>query len=38
MGGAVAEWFREAKSQRHIPIVFEGGKPDKIAVACKKFP
>ena len=37
-GRAVAEWFREAKSRRHFPIVFEGGKPDKIAAACKKFP
>ena len=32
-GRAVAEWFWEAKSRRHIPIVFEGGKPDKVAVA-----
>ncbi|MYD51623.1 MAG: hypothetical protein F4W93_09080 [Dehalococcoidia bacterium] len=37
-GRAVAEWFQEAKSRRHIPIVFEGGKPDKVAVAREKFP
>ena len=37
-GRAVAEWFREAKSRRHIPIVFEGGKPDKVAVARGRFP
>ena len=37
-GRAVAEWFREAKSRRHIPIVFEGGKPDKVAVARERFP
>ena len=30
-GRAVAEWFREARSRRHLPIVFEGGKPDKVA-------
>ena len=37
-GRAVAEWFREAKSRRHIPIVFEGGKPDKVLVAREKLP
>ena len=37
-GRAVAEWFLEAKSRRHIPIVFEGGKPNKVAVAREKFP
>ncbi|MYB49774.1 MAG: hypothetical protein F4X72_11005 [Dehalococcoidia bacterium] len=37
-GRAVAEWFREAKSRRHIPIVFEGGKSDKVAVARERFP
>ena len=36
-GRAVAEWFRESKSRRHIPIVFEGGKPDKVAVARERF-
>ena len=37
-GRAVAEWFWEAKSRRGIPIVFEGGKPDKVAAASEKFP
>ena len=37
-GRAVAEWFWEAKSRRHIPIVFEGGKPDKVAVARERYP
>ena len=37
-GRAVAEWFREANSRRHISIVFEGGKPDKVSVARAKFP
>ena len=36
-GRGVAEWFWEAKSRRHIPIVFEGGKPDKVAVALERF-
>lgn len=37
-GRAVAEWFREAKSRRGVPIVFEGGKPGKVAVARERFP
>ena len=37
-GRAVAEWFWEAKSRRGIPIVFKGGKPDKVAAASEKFP
>lgn len=37
-GRSVAEWFWEAKSRWHIPIVFEGGKTDKVAVAREKFP
>ncbi len=37
-GRAVAEWFWEAKNRRQFPIVFEGGKPDKVAVAREKFP
>ena len=37
-GRAVAEWFWEAKSRRHVPLVFEGGKPDKAAAAREKFP
>lgn len=36
-GRAVAEWILEAKSRRHIPIVFEGGKPDKVAVVREKL-
>ena len=37
-GRAVAEWFWEAKSRRHILIVFEGGKQDKVVVARERFP
>ncbi len=37
-GRAFAEWFRETKSRRCTPIVFEGGKPDKVEVAREWFP
>ena len=37
-GRAVAEWFWEAKSCRHIPMVLEGGKPEKMAVVRERFP
>jgi hypothetical protein len=37
-GRAYAEWLWEAKSRRQIPIVFVGGKPDKVAAAREKFP
>ena len=37
-GRAVAEWFWEAKSRRHIPMVLEGGKPEKMAVVRERFP
>ena len=37
-GRAVAEWFGDAKSRRHVPLVFEGGKSDKVAVARERFP
>ncbi len=36
-GRAVAEWFRGAKSRRRIPMVFEGGKPDRVAVVRERF-
>ena len=36
-GWAIAEWFWEVKSRRHIPIIFEVGKPDKVAVARQRF-
>ena len=34
----VAEWFWEAKSRRYIPMVLEGGKPEKMAVVRERFP
>ncbi len=37
-GRAIAEWFQEAKKRRAIPLVFVGGKPDKVAATTKKFP
>ena len=37
-GRAVAEWLWEAKKRQHIPIVFAGGEPDKVAVTRNKFP
>ena len=30
-GRAVAQSIREAKYSRHLPIVFAGGEPDKVA-------
>lgn len=35
---AYAEWLWEAKKRQHIPIVFVGGKPDKIKATRAKFP
>jgi hypothetical protein len=37
-GRAVAEWLWEAKKRQHIPIIFAGGEPDKVAVTRTKFP
>lgn len=37
-GRAYAEWLWEAKSRRHIPIVFVGGKPDKVEATRERFP
>lgn len=37
-GSAIAEWVWEAKKRQHVPIVFAGGKPDKVAVTREKFP
>jgi hypothetical protein len=36
-GRAVAEWLWEAKSRRHIPIIFEGGASDKVAATRRRF-
>lgn len=37
-GRAVAEWLWEAKKRRHIPIVFFGGEPAKVAATRARFP
>jgi len=37
-GRAVAEWFVEAKKRRHIPLLFTGGAPDKVAATKSRFP
>ena len=37
-GRAVAEWFWEAKYRQKIPMVFAGGKPDKVHSMQQKFP
>lgn len=37
-GRAVAEWLWEAKKRRHIPIVFFGGEPAKVAATRTRFP
>lgn len=37
-GKAVAEWIWEAKKRQGIPIIFEGGKPEKVEAIKRKFP
>ena len=37
-GRQIAEWLWEAKKRQHIPIIFAGGKPDKIEATRTKFP
>src|ERR1051326_7776411 len=37
-GRAYAEWLWQAKYRRTIPILFVGGKPDKIEATRAKFP
>ncbi len=37
-GRAYAGWLWEAKKRQHIPLVFAGGQPDKVAVARDLFP
>ena len=36
-GKAYAKWFWEAKKRWHIPIVFCGGKPEKVLPIKEKF-
>jgi hypothetical protein len=37
-GRAVAEWFHETKKRQHIPLLFAGGKPEKVLETKAKFP
>jgi hypothetical protein len=37
-GRQVAEWFWEAKKRRVIPILFAGGKADKVEATRTRFP
>ena len=37
-GRAIAEWFRESKKRRVIPLVFVGGAAEKVAATREKFP
>ena len=37
-GRAYAEWLWEAKKRQRIPIVFCGGKPEKVITVKEKFP
>lgn len=37
-GKTYAEWLWEAKKRQHIPIVFCGGKPEKIIMIKEKLP
>jgi len=37
-GRAVAEWSWEAKKRQQVPMIFVGGKPDKVEPLRQKFP
>lgn len=37
-GRALAGWVVEAKKRQHLPLIFEGGQPDKVAATQAKFP
>lgn len=37
-GRRYAEWLWEAKKRQHIPIIFCGGKPEKIIIVKEKLP
>lgn len=37
-GRHYAEWLWEAKKRQHIPVIFVGGKPDKVEETKLKFP
>ena len=37
-GRRYAEWLWEAKKRQHIPIIFCGGKPEKVITVKEKLP
>jgi len=37
-GRAVAEWFRESKARRAVPLIFVGGAEEKVAQTRRGFP
>lgn len=37
-GTRYAEWLWEAKKRQHIPIIFCGGKPEKVITVKEKLP
>ena len=37
-GRRYADWLWEAKKRQHIPIIFCGGKPEKVITVKEKFP
>src|SRR5262245_37181705 len=37
-GRAIAEWLWEAKKRQGIPIIFEGGQPEKVEATRSMFP
>ena len=37
-GREVADWVRSAKKRRHVPVVFVGGKTEKVAETRRRFP
>ena len=37
-GRRYAEWIWQAKKRQHLPIVFVGGKPDKVAATRERLP
>jgi hypothetical protein len=37
-GREIADWIWSARKRRHVPVVFVGGKPEKVAETRTRFP
>jgi len=37
-GREIADWIWSAKKRRHVPVVFVGGKPEKVAETKTRYP